>query len=291
MSDEPKALPARRPGVPGAPGAARPAGARPAAKPPADSAGSLRLRKMLLLGILLACLGLGGAIVWKLFGPKGQSKSAVDADVEFEKAEGAAKEASNEIFRLESKVWVKNEELSADDLAVIKTKLEELRLHHDKLKDLLDLLRAKGLSDSGSYQKIVPKWIQLKMWIQDASDLLANPKPPDYGGLNIPMYVTGEKIKKAQTELGEIFTIKEKIKERNDPAEIKATRKKVADLREAFRSHVAKMQALDKYVADELARPDLTHKEVRELENLREEANKAQMAIKMAGTLLQELPE
>ena len=42
---------------------------------------------------------------------------------------------------------------------------------------------------------------------------------------------------------------------------------------------------------DGLARPDLTSKEVVELENLREEANKAQMAVVAAGKLLQAYPE
>jgi len=290
MSDEPKALPARRPGLPGAAGGPRPP--RPAPKPPAESAGSLRLRKMLLLGILLSCLGLGGAITWKLYqrmNPK--TASSIDADDEFEKAMDAAKGASKDIFSVQTKVWGKNQELTAEDFATIKSKLEELRVHHDKLKDLLDLLRARGLADSGSFQKIVPKWIQLKMWILDASDLLENQKPPEYGGLNVPMFVTSEKIRKAQNDLGEINTVKDDIIKRNDPAEIKATRKKISDLRDAFRGYVTKMQDLDKYVAEGLARPDLTNKEVMELDHLRDEANKAQMAVKAAGTMLQAFPE
>lgn len=291
MTDEPKAAPARRPGLPGgAPGGARPP--RPAPKPPADSAASLRLRKMLLLGIVFACVGLGGAIAWKIYqrmNPK--TASAIDVDDEFEKAMDASKGASKDIFSIQAKVWGKNQELTAEDFATIKTKLEELRVHHDKLKDLLDILRAKNMTDTGSYQKIVPKWIQLKMWILDASDLLENQKPPEYGGLNVPMFVTSEKIRKAQNELGEINTIKEDIIKRNDPAEIKATRKKIADHREAFRAYATKMEDLDKYVADGLARPDLTNKEVVELDHLRDEANKARMAVRAAGDLLKAFPE
>jgi hypothetical protein len=70
-----------------------------------------------------------------------------------------------------------------------------------------------------------------------------------------------------------------------------ATRKKIADLRDTFRALVTKMQDLDKYVAEGLARPDLTSKEVRELDQLRDDANKAQMAVKAAGTMLQAFPE
>ena len=67
--------------------------------------------------------------------------------------------------------------------------------------------------------------------------------------------------------------------------------KKISDLREQFRGLVTKMQDLDKYVAEGLARPDLTSKEVIELEMLRDDANKAQMAVKAAGTMLQAFPE
>src|SRR6188508_217695 len=108
MSDQAKAPPPRRPGAPGGAGGARPA--RPAPKPPADSAGSLRLRKMLLLGIVLACVGLGGAIVWKLFGPRGTQKAARDVDVEFDKAMEASIGASKDIYRIQSKVWLKKQE-------------------------------------------------------------------------------------------------------------------------------------------------------------------------------------
>jgi hypothetical protein len=237
-------------------------------------------------------VGLGGAIVWKLvLKAKGKDKTSIDVDVEFDKAMDLSKDASKDIFSIETKVWGKNQDLTAEDFTTIKSKLDDLRVQHDKLKDLLDLLRARGLADSGSFQKIVPKWIQLKMWILDASDLVENQKPPEYGGLNIPMFVTSEKIRKAQTELMEIKTREAEIVQKNDPAEIKATRKKIADLREAFRSYVAKMQDLDKYVAEGLARPDLTSREVMELDHLRDEANKAQMAVKAAGTMLQAFPE
>ena len=291
MSDEPKAAPARRPGLPGAaPGGPRPA--RPAPKPPAESAGSLRLRKMLLLGIVVSCVVLGGMIGWKIYQRMNpRTATSIDVDSEFDKAMDEAKGASKDIFAIETKVWGKNQDLTAEDYTTIKGKLDELRTQHDKLKDLLDLLRIRGLADSGSYQKIVPKWIQIKMWILDAADLLENQKPPEYGGLNIPMFVTSEKIRKAQTELGEINTRKDEIIQKNDPAEIKATRKKIGDLREAFRGYVTKMQDLDKYVAEGLARPDLTNREVMELDHLREEANKAQMAVKAAGTMLQAFPE
>jgi hypothetical protein len=299
MSDEPKPLNA--PGRPGLPRAGGPVGAgargprpvRPAPQPPGPSAASLRLRKHLMLGIIFTCLALGGMIAWRVWQKFHHTeKATIDVDVEFDKVMDVAKGSSKDIFSIETKVWKeKSEELKPEDFATIKKKLEELRECHDKLKDLLDLLRARGKEDSGSYQAIVPKWIQLKMWILDASDLLENQKPPEYGGLNIPMFVTSEKIRKAQAELGEINTTKNDVIGRNDAAEIKATRKKISDLRDTFRNHATKLQELDKYVAEGLARPDLTDKDVMELGQLRDDANKATMAIKAAGTILQAFPE
>lgn len=289
MSDEAKPLAPRRPGLPGAPGAKGPRPARPA--PPPPPAGNLALRKFLLLGIVVSCLGLGGAIAWKLYVKyTHKGREVVDVDAEFDKQMDIAKGASKDVFSIQTKVWGRNEELKPEDFETIKAKLVELRACHDRLKDLLDILRSKNMMNTGSFEKIVPKWIQLKMWILDADDLVENPKPP-YGGLNIPMFVTSEKIRKAQTALGEINTEKDKIIERNNAAELGATRKKIHDLREEFRSYVAKMQELDKYVAEGLARPDLTNKEVMELDHLRDEANKAQMAVKAAGTMLQAFPE
>jgi hypothetical protein len=283
----------RKIGAPGAPGAGGQRPPRPAMQPPPPSAGSMMLRKMLMLGIIFSCLGLGGAIAYKLY-MKMKAKdgpSAIDVDKVFEEQMDRAKDASKEIFRTETKVWGKNEDLKPEDFEIVKKQLAALRECHDKIKDLLDILRAKNMMDTGSFQTIVPKWIQVKMWILDATDLLENQKPPEYGGLNVPMFVTSEKIRKAQAALGEINTEKDKIIERNDPNEIKATRKKITDLREQFRGLVTKMQDLDKYVAEGLARPDLTSKEVMELDQLRDEANKAQMAVKAAGTMLQAFPE
>jgi hypothetical protein len=252
----------------------------------------MMLRKLLMLFIIFSCLGLGGAIAYKIWRVKhGGEKTVIDVAGDFDKALDLAKGASKDILAVQTKVWGRGEELKADDFETIKKKLGELREAHDKMKDLLDLLHARGLDDSKEKQDIVPKWLQCKMWILDASDLLDNQKPPEYGGLNIPMFLTSDKIRKAQTALGEINTEKDKIIERNDPAEIKATRKKIADLREQFRGLVTKMQDLDKYVAEGLARPDLSSKEVLELDQLRDDANKAQMAVKAAGTLLLGFPE
>ena len=280
-------LPPRKLGGPGTAGAARPA--RPAPPPPAGGSG---LKKFLMLGIIFSCLGLGGMIAYRVYiRLTHKTLEAIDVDKEFDKQMDRAKDASKEIFRTETKVWGKSEELKPEDFELVKKQLAALRECHDKIKDLLDILRAKNMMDTGSWQMIVPKWIQVKMWILDANDLLENQKPPEYGGLNVPMFLTSEKIRKAQTALGEINTEKDKIIERNNAEEIKATRKKITDIREQFRGFVTKMQDLDKYVAEGLARPDLTSKEVMELDQLRDEANKAQMAVKAAGTMLQAFPE
>jgi hypothetical protein len=290
MSDEAKPLNApRRLGAPGA-GPKGPRPARPAAPPP--SSGGAGLRKALLLGIIFACLGLGGAIAWKVYVIMHPNKGeTIDVGAEFDKLTDRTKGASKDIFKIQEKVWLKGEELKAEDFTAIKPKLDELVDCEQKLADLLTLLRRRNLQDSGDYPKILAHWLQMRMWIYDASDLLENQKPPDYGGLNVPMFVTSKKISKAQEALKEINTLKEEIIKKNDPAEIKETRKKIAELREIFRTSSVKLQDLDKYIADSLARPDLTNKEVMELDMLRDDANKATMAIKASGDLLKAFPE
>ncbi len=293
MSDEAKPLPPRRLGAPGAAVGTGPKGprpARPAAPPP--SGGNMALRKALLLGIIVACLGLGGAIAWKVWVIMHPHKAeTIDVGAEFDKLIDKTKDASKAIFKIEEKVWLKGEELKGDDFSSIKSRLGELEEAEQKLGDLLSLLRRRNLQDSGDYPKILSFWLQTRIWIYDASDLLENQKPPEYAGLNVPMFVTSKKITKAQDELKEINTLKEEIIKRNDPAELKATRKKIADLKEVFRTCSVKLQEIDKYVADSLARPDLTSKEVMELEMLRDDANKATMANKASGELLKAFPE
>jgi hypothetical protein len=294
MSDELKPVPSGRPGMPRPGAGTAPKGPRPArpSAPPPPSASSMRLRGMLMLGIVLSCVVLIGMIgwrVWQRMHP--QEAQIIDVAADFDKAKDVGKGASKDIFSIQTKVWGKNEELKPEDYTTIKAKLGELRDCHDKLKDLLDLMHRRHLEDSGDYASIVPFWLQVKMWILDATDLLENQKPPDYGGLNIPMFLTSEKIRKAQEELKEINTLKDDIIKKNDPEEIKKTRKRISDLRESFRGYSVKLQDLDKYVQDGLARPDLTEKDVIELGQLRDDANKATMAVKAAGTLLLAFPE
>src|SRR6185436_13160459 len=140
----------RKIGAPGAPGAGGQRPPRPAMQPPPPSAGSMMLRKMLMLGIIFSCLGLGGAIAWKLYSRlKGKDgPSAIVVDDEFEKQMDTAKGASKDIFAVETKVWGRNEELKPEDFATIKAKLGELRECHEKIKDLLDILRAKNMMDT-----------------------------------------------------------------------------------------------------------------------------------------------
>jgi hypothetical protein len=298
MSDQetpetrPAAAPRAKLGSGGPAKGPRPAGARPAPQPPGPSAASMRLRGLLMLGIILSCVGLIGMIGWRVYQRMhAKDKVTIDVQKDYEEAVDKGKDASKEILKLQTKVWDKNEELKPEDYATIKAKLAELREAHEKLKDLLDIMHARNLDDSAERAAIVPKWLQMKMWILDAADLLENQKPPEYGGLNIPMFLTSKKITKSQDELKELNTLKDEIIKRNDPAEIKATRKKLSDLRDTFRALATKMQDLDKYVAEGLARPDLTSKEVIELEMLRGDANQAQMAVVAAGKILQAFPE
>lgn len=286
------AAPARPKLGAGGPAARGPRPARPGGQPPGAPPPNLKLRAFLMLGIIVACVALVGMIGWKIYVINhGKEKVTIDVEKEYKDAVDKGKDASREILKLQAKVWDKGEELKPEDFAAIKAKLADLRECHEKLKDLLDIMHARHLDDSAERAAIVPKWLQMKMWILDAGDLLENQKPPEYGGLNIPMFVTSKKITKSQDELKEVNTLKDEIIKRNDPAEIKSTRKKISDLRDTFRNLATKMQDLDKYVAEGLARPDLTSKEVIELEMLRGDANTAQMAVVAAGKILQAFPE
>src|SRR5437879_4046407 len=114
MSDEPKPLP-RRLGAPGAAvgtGARGPRPVRPA-QPPPPSGGSMALRKFLLLGIIFACLGLGGAIAWRLWQKfHHKDREVIDVMGEYEKVLDKGKESSKAIFAIEAKVWGKGAELT-----------------------------------------------------------------------------------------------------------------------------------------------------------------------------------
>src|SRR5262250_1058934 len=112
MTDE---LKPARPGLarPGAgAGTKGPRPARPAAQPPGPSASSMRLRGLLMLGIIVACVGLAGMIgwrVWQRMHPK--ESTTIDVAAEFDKAMDTGKGASKDIFAIQTKVWGKNEEL------------------------------------------------------------------------------------------------------------------------------------------------------------------------------------
>src|SRR5689334_19035181 len=117
-----RSLGVRKPGAPAAPGAGGPPRPRPSMQPPPPSAGSMMLRKMLMLGIIFSCLGLGGAIAWKLWSRlhPSEGRGAIDVDKEFEAQMDRAKDASKEIFRTETKVWGKNEDLKPEDFELVK---------------------------------------------------------------------------------------------------------------------------------------------------------------------------
>src|SRR5437868_4152675 len=167
MSDEQKpALPGRRLGAPGGAVGTGPKGPRPARslQPPPPSGGSLALRKALMLGIIFACLGLGGAIAWRVWAKlHHKDRETIDVGAEFEKIMDRGKDASKAIFAIETKVWGKNEELKAEDFAAIKTEHAKLVTCEDELRRLLDLLRTKNLEDSQEKQQILPKWLQTRM--------------------------------------------------------------------------------------------------------------------------------
>src|SRR5260370_538627 len=116
-----------------------------------------------MLGIIFACLGLGGAIAYKLWrAGHPTTKEARDVGKEFDAIMDRGKDASKAIFAIETKVWGKGEELKPEDFAAIKTEHAKLAACEDELRKLLDLLRVKNLEDSLEKQQILPKWLQTR---------------------------------------------------------------------------------------------------------------------------------
>jgi hypothetical protein len=84
---------------------------------------------------------------------------------------------------------------------------------------------------------------------------------------------------KAKTDLSEIETLSDQIVQRNDPAEFARTRERLKAIEAAFAACREKLNNLDKYVMEGLARPELTPKELPELGELRDDAAKAAMSV------------
>lgn len=279
------------PGVPGRPGGLkRPGGPRPPPPPPKKPS---KLKAYLMLSILISTVVLAGLVGWKVIKilfPK--QKVAVDIEKETDAAMDKAKDASKEIFRIETKVWIMGEDITAANAVAISDQLEELLKVDDRFKELLDLLHSKKLESSGDWDRLVVCSLQVKLWILDATDVLELQKnAPEYGGLYIPMHRAMEGLKKANKELGELKVLRNEILQRNDPAEKAKVRARVSELKNQCAAYRDKLNSLDDYIKKGLARDDLSPKVIKELDDLRDDSSKAQMSMKEAQQMLSDLRE
>jgi Mg2+ and Co2+ transporter CorA len=276
------------PAAPPKPGGLKARGTRPAPPPPSKPS---KLKGYIMLGIIISTVVLSVAIAYKVYIRLfAKHKAAINVEVEGKAAMDLATEAQKEIFRAESKVWISGETLSAATAVMIDAKLDELRQADERIKELLDLLHAKKQEESGDWGILVENSLKVKLWILDASDLIDTMKNPEYGGLYIPMYRAMDQQTKAQKELKEIKFQLDAILGQDAGVRTK-TRARIEELKQKFAALRDKLNELNDYIKKGLAREDLSPKVIKELDELRDEASKAQMGFKEAGNLKQQIPE
>ena len=281
--------PSAPPAAPPKPSGMKARGARPAPPPAAKPS---KLKGYIMLGIIISTVVLSAAIAYKVYiRIFAKHKAAINVELEGKAAFDLATEAQKEIFRAESKVWISGETISAATAVMIDGKLEDLRQADERIKELLDLLHAKKQETSGDWDVLVENSLKVKLWILDASDLIETIKNPEYGGLFIPMYRAMDQQTKAQKELKEIKFQLDQILGQNDAELRTKTRARIEGLKQKFAALRDKLNELNDYIKKGLAREDLSPKVIKELDELRDEASKAQMGFKEAGNLRQQIPE
>ena len=168
----------------------------------------------------------------------------------------------------------------------IKKKLVELREAHDKLKDLLDTparprASTTRRSSSDDRPQVAPDARCGSSTRRTSSRTRSRPSTAaSTSRCSSPRRRSGRRRRRSARSTPS----KDKIIERNDPSEIKATRKKISDLREhlpepASRSCRTSTSTSRKGWRGRTSRS----KEVLELDQLRDDANKAQMAVRRRG--------
>ncbi len=263
----------------------------PAAAEAAKRKGS-RLKAHLMIGIIVSTVVLSALIVIRLvFRSKPVEK--INIGEMLKNAIIKAKAANKEIFtNRESKVWIKGEHLTADDVAAIKAELKKLEEVDQEFHKIRDLLREYKKAESEEMQTIEQRWDEIKLWIIDAGDVTnGEKKPPEYAGFYIPLFQLIDASKKAQAELKEIEKTKDEVLAKSDPAEKEAARRKIRDIELKLAGLVEKYAELDDYVKKGLNVENLSDKRLPDIGILREEQTLAQMAQKAARELRSQFRE
>jgi hypothetical protein len=295
MSDDASAPPdpgAPTPATP--PRISRPGGSAPVRpptgkKPPPPPRPPSKVKAYLVYGIIISTVVLLGLIGWRVY-VRLTTKvvPARNVKAEWENAWQKADTARKEIFRLESDVWVKGEELNREK---IKAALVTLQNTSETYHELMDLMRKQGKLDSAEGQDIGGSQILLKTWIWDANGVIdAASQPPKYGGLYLPMYATEKRMDAAAKRLKEIRDGLDEVLARNNKDEMLGIIKEIRKLREELASCRDEFLRLDEELVKGLTLPDLTEQALPDLKELRDFTSKAVMTFKEAGTIRSRLP-
>lgn len=239
-----------------------------------------------LLVAVVAILGWGGWIVFRLVKGRKPAPSARNVATEWANAFTKAKMSFKDTFAIQSKVWFKGEDLTSEDLEKIRSGLKDFRAASDKFHELNKLVLDQGKGPSKQTEEMGARLPELKLWILDAAAVVeGDAKPPEYGGLYIPMYRTVARYDKAVARLKQILDAHPEIIQRNDKEEWKRTRQEIMELEGEFSACQEKFGGLVDYVREGLASPDLSGKDLQDLADLLEYASKSQMARKQGGDL------
>jgi hypothetical protein len=282
----PPATPARPPG----PGMMRPP---PRKAPPSASRGPSKLKAYLVIGIIVSTIVLLGLIAWRLYVKLTAEKQGPSRNVaqEWEDAWQKSKKAQDEVFKIQVRVWNENKELDAQDLAKIKSALTTYQKTSDAFHDLNAVMVSKGKTNSQEHRDIGERLIVLKTWIWDANGVLdPASKPPKYGGLFIPMYSAEKQRETASKRMKEIRDQSQEIIARRQIEEIEATVKEVKVLETRLQVLRDELLQLDDDLLKGLTLPDLRKEQLRELAELREFQNLAQMSFQEARNLRSMFP-
>jgi hypothetical protein len=267
---------------------------RPVQPAPAPAkTGSKNARKYIMYGLIVSTVVLSGLIAWRLI-VKFTTPERVVRNVgeEWRDAMTQAQSAQKEIFALESKVWLKSEKLTEEDFKTIKAGLARLQDSHDKMHDLLRLLRDKGREDSQDMIDITRRWAEVKLWIYDASELTAEGvQPPNYAGVNIPLFLETGSAEKTIEELKDFHFKKEEIRQR-DAAGLEAARKQLRDIAERLSGAMERLNQLDQAIVTGLALPDADRaRSLKDIEYLRDKMSVINQAIIQVRGLRSEFRE
>jgi hypothetical protein len=260
---------------------------RPAtAKRDAPAARPSKVKAFLVVGIIISTLVLSGLIVFSLVRSRKPQKEVRNVAAEWANSFQKAKLAFKDTFAVEAKVWTKGENLTSEDLEKIRAGLKVFREANDKFHELNKLVLDQGKGPSKETQEMGSRLPELKLWILDAAAIVeGDAKPPEYGGLYIPMYLTVARYDKTVARLKQIQDAHPEIIQRNDKEEWKRTRQEIMGLEGEFSACQEKFGSLVDYVREGLSTPDMPGKDLQDLGDLLKYASDSQMARKQGSIL------